>query len=85
MYEGGAWRLAEELPGPRKHPAGVNAGGVLYITGGGDPDDYRGALSEILSWEPETQSWLQAGNMAEGRRDHAVTAVPQSVVTQYCD
>ena len=81
--EGRAWREAGELPGARQALRGVSLGDRLFMTGGKDPSDSD--LTSVLVWQPDTESWLPAGNMAEGRRHHAVTAVSATFIRDHCD
>ena len=41
-------------------------------------------LSAILSWDPVSMSWQEAGRLAVPRADHAAVAVSHEVVTAYC-
>ena len=52
---------------------------VLYVTGGVDVADFN-----ILSWNPSTETWLQAGELARGRNTPAVVTVPSSVLSTQC-
>ena len=40
--------------------------------------------SAILSWDPVSMSWQEAGRLAVPRANHAAVAVPHEVVATYC-
>ena len=54
---------------------------VLYVTGCEDDDDY---LSSILSWNPSTESWQPAGDLAMARGWHGAVAVPSAILSSEC-
>ena len=79
-----AWREVEggELPQPRWGPRATLVGDILYVSGG---FDHNGdVLTSILSWNPVTESWQAAGDLAVARGDHAAVAVPASTVAKFC-
>ena len=53
-------------------------GDVLHVTGGYD-DDYN-ILTSILAWDPDTESWQDAGSLNVARDYHAVVVVPDSII-----
>ena len=69
---GGAWREVGALPSARSGLRGVNLEGIVYISGGWDGSSY---YSDILAWNPGTETWSQAGNMKEARSFHTFTEV----------
>ena len=74
------WREVEggELPSARWGPRATLVGDVLYLTGGYDfYNDYR---TSILSWDPVTESWQLAGDLAVAKHSHAAVAVPSSII-----
>ena len=52
---------------------------VLYVTGGVDVADFN-----ILSWNPSTETWQPAGELAKAREHHAAVAVPSSILSSEC-
>ena len=75
------WKEVEggELPSPRFGLQATLVGDILFITGGRDDDNNY--LTSILSWDPVTESWQAAGDLAVGRYEHAAVAVPDSLIT----
>ena len=65
---------------------------MLFLVGGYNYYDYdedEGTeevhlLSAILSWDPVSTTWQEAGRLAVPRADHAVVAVSHEVVAAYC-
>ena len=53
---------------------------ILYVTGG---DDFNHSTS-ILSWNPSTETWQTAGELAKARYGHAAVAVPSSILSSEC-
>ena len=88
------WREVEagRLPSPRMGSQATLVNGVLFLVGGYsyyDYDEDEGTeeidfLSAILSWDPVSMSWQEAGRLAVPRADHAAVAVSHEVVTAYC-
>ena len=80
VYSSGgfAWREVEggELPSPRSGLRAAMVGDVLHVTGGYDGND----LTSILAWDPDTESWQDAGELHVGRAFHAAVAVPDSII-----
>ena len=82
------------LPTPRRGLQSAVVDNIIFVTGGEDRDmiDYSAMVSpplttpltDILSWDPSTQSWRQAGNLAVGRFFHAAVAIPSSIVESEC-
>jgi len=85
-YTGGGsqleWRETGELPTPRSAPRAALVDNVIYVTGGED-DDGNG-ITAILSWDPSTESWQQAGNLILPRSQHAAVAIPSSIIETEC-
>ena len=87
IYTGGdrhlEWREVGtgHLPTPRNGLKSAGIGNHIYVTGGYDGDDY---FTEILRWDPLTESWEQAGNLAVERSWHAAVAVPSSIIESEC-
>ena len=71
------WREVEggELPQPRYGLRATLVGDILSVTGGQDDGYY---FTSILSWDPVTESWQAAGDLAVARHEHAAVAVPES-------
>ena len=67
-----------ELPSPRAGLRATLFGDILFVTGGyvGNNND----LTSILSWDPVTESWQSAGDLAVARYEHAVVAVPEWLI-----
>ena len=78
------WREVEsgQLPEPRFGLRAAMVDNVIYVTGG-NPFDYE-YLTSILSWDPLTESWQPAGNLAVGRHNHATVAIPSSIIESQC-
>ena len=49
---------------------------MLFVSGGYD----RGALTEILSWDPLQEKWNHAGDLKVARVLHAAVAIPSNAV-----
>ena len=82
VYSSGGlyWREVDggELPSPRTDPRAAMVGDVLHVTGG-----YENAnipLTSILAWDPDTESWQDAGELNVARDGHAAVAIPDSIV-----
>ena len=75
------WREVEtgQLPSPRLFLRATLVDNIIYVTGG--DESY---LTSILSWDPSTESWQPAGNLAVARADHAAVAVPSSILESDC-
>jgi len=94
VYSSGSqleWREVEggQLPSPRFGLRATLVNAVLYVSAGRDDvseggDDDDNDLTSILSWDPATESWQPAGDLAVGRADHAAVAVPASTIALYC-
>ena len=88
FYDGGSrleWREVEtgKLPSPTAHLRASLVDNIMYVTGGRVYDPYR-SLSAILSWDPSTESWRQAGNLAVARHQHAAVAIPSAIIESEC-
>ena len=82
VYSGGSqleWRevAGGQLPSPRYGLRASVVNKILFVTGGSNGFN---DLTSILSWDPVAESWQPAGDLAVGRYDHAVVAVPTSIV-----
>ena len=78
-FSGGLdWREVEggDLPSPRCRLRAAMVGDVLHVTGGYDGN----ILTSILAWDPDTESWQDAGELNVGRHFHAAVAVPDSII-----
>ena len=54
---------------------------ILYVTGGYDGDTYP---TSIYSWNPSTETWQTASELAVARKDHAAVAVPSVILSTEC-
>ena len=82
VYSSGGlhWREVEggELPSARSALRAAMVGDVLHVTGG-----YHGTfLTSILAWDPDTESWQDAGELNVGRHNHAAVAIPDYIKCQ---
>ena len=81
IYTGGSqfkWRESSQLPQIRH---GLRAATVE--TGGRDTDFFTnntGSFTSILSWNPSTEYWQEAGELEVARSYHAAVAVPSSII-----
>ena len=53
----------------------------IFVTGGWDGQSH---LTQILRWDPSTESWQHVGNFAVGRESHAAVAIPFSTIESEC-
>ena len=86
IYTGGRqleWMEVEsaQLPSPRSRLRAAMVDNIFYLSGG---FDHHNALTSILSWNPYTESWQPAGNLAVARYFHAAVAVPWSIIESEC-
>ena len=88
IYTGGVsqleWREVEtgNLPTPRDFLRAATVDNIIFVTGGWD---YAvSGLTSILSWDPSTESWQEAGNLKVGRYWHAAVAVSSSIIESEC-
>ena len=77
----GGWREAGQLPSPRSGLRAAKLGQVVHVSGGRDDGSF---LDSILSWDPDTESWSQAGVLTAARDSHGVTEVFLAAVEEYC-
>ena len=90
IYTGGVsqleWREVEtgQLPSPRRALRAATVDNIIYVTGGYNYDENVIVKTTILSWDPSTESWQQAGDLAVGRFLHAAVAVPSSIIESEC-
>ena len=90
-YTGGSrldWVEVEsgKLPSPRAGLKAATIGNALYVTGGLDfqSDAAYTVFSSILYWDQVLESWQKAGDLVEPRADHAVVAIPSSIIESEC-
>ena len=74
------WRESSQLPTSRGFLRAATVDNVIYVTGGLSYDFFK----TVLSWDPVSESWQQAGNLALGRYLHAAVAVPSSIIESEC-
>ena len=81
VYSSGGlhWRevAGGELPSARRMLRAAMVGDVLHVTGGYDYNNY---YTSILAWDPDTESWQDAGRLNVARSFHAAVAVPDSII-----
>ena len=86
VYSSGGFEWREvaggELPSPRSGLRAAMVGDVLHVTGG--VDDSNNVLTSILAWDPVSETWQQAGELAVKRAYHAAIAVPSSILSTEC-
>ena len=88
IYTGGVsqleWREVDSgnLPTPRYFLRAATVDNIILVSGG--YNDHGNTLTAILSWDPSTESWQEAGNLAVGRNMHAAVAVPLSIIESEC-
>ena len=81
-----AWTLhPNSLQNPRDALAAARVNGAVFVSGGLSvtPTNHQWH-TDILTWDPEHNSWSKVGDMATSRFGHAVTAVNYNVISQYC-
>merc|ERR1712218_205482 len=76
------WRETGQLDYARHGPRAAVVDNILYVTGGKNYDDDGQAniFNSILSWNPSTETWQQAGQLAEKKYLHAAVAIPSSIL-----
>ena len=88
IYTGGGsqleWREVEtgNLPTARYGLRATVIENHIYVAGGSDSQDHY--LTEILRWDPSTESWQKAGHFAVARHFHATVAIPSSIIESGC-
>jgi hypothetical protein len=86
--EGAQWVLrAGRLPSPLDALSGATLNNVFYVTGGGGSStSATGYFDTVLSWTEanEDHDWTKAGNMVTERFYHAVAAVPNTTMAEWC-
>jgi len=70
------------LPSPREFLRAATVDNIIYVSGG--RDYYGHTLTAILSWDPSSESWQEAGHLKVGRDRHAAVAVPSSIIESKC-
>jgi len=78
------WRETGQLPTVRWGLRAAVVDNVLYVTGGLEGDDDGIVLTSILAWDPVSETWQQAGELAVKRAYHAAIAVPSSILSTEC-
>jgi len=77
------WRPAANLPSPRFGLRAASLDNKVFLFGGSQAGNRSASyLNSILSYEPDTDTWQEAGTMTLPRRYHAVTVFPD--VSQLC-
>ena len=74
------WRETGQLPTARGFLRAATVDNIIYVTGGLSYDFFK----TVLSWDPVSESWQQAGNLALGRYLHAAVAIPSSIIESEC-
>ena len=89
IYTGGSqleWRDVEGGQLPNLPSLGLRAtlvDGVIFVTGGYH-DNTGSELTEVLSWDPLTESWKPAGDLKKWRHHHAAVAITSSILESEC-
>ena len=79
------WKETGKLLTPRYGLRAAVVDKVLYVTGGFEGDDDDGiVLTSILSWNPSTETWQQAGELSVKRAYHAAVAAPSAILSTEC-
>jgi len=81
------WRETGRLPTGRYQLRAAVIDNHIYVTGGQDYNyiaGYYNYLTEILRWDPSSESWQQVGNLGVGRDGHAALAIPSSIIESEC-
>merc|ERR1719341_1787164 len=76
------WRETGRLPTGRYQLRAAVIENHIYVTGG--QGDYNNYLTEILRWDPSSESWQQVGNLGQWRGGHAAVAIPSSIIESQC-
>merc|ERR1711971_1070805 len=76
------WRESSQLPAARIALRATTVNDIIYLTGG--EDEAWNAFTSILSWDPLTESWNEAGNLKMGRAYHAAVAITSSIIESEC-
>merc|ERR1719285_54631 len=76
----GAWREVAPLPAPREGLSGASIDGVFHVLGGWG--EYY--FSQILQFDPVTETWNQEGSCIYAGWNHGIAEVPQAAVEEYC-
>ena len=89
IFTGGSqleWREVEtgNLPTPRGALRASVVDNIIYVTGGYNTGNGGNVFTSILSWDPSTESWQQAGDLRVGRYNHAAVALPSSIIQPEC-
>ena len=79
-----AWVQVAALPSARYDVHGVTVGDVFYVTGGTSYIDSIHPRKSIVSYDPESDSWQEAGTMIMNRASHGATAVPLDAMKIFC-
>ena len=78
------WREVntEHLPTARQGLRATVIDNHIHVTGGFDSEANH--LTEILHWDPSTEYWRVAGNLAVARYAHTAVAIPSSIIESEC-
>ena len=80
VYSSGGlqWRevAGGDLPSARSALRAAMVGDALHVTGGVDGNSI---LTSILAWDPDTESWTAAGDLAVPRYLHAAVAITGTI------
>ena len=81
IFQGGEWREGNPLPSPRLGARAGILGGRMFLTGG-----RAGAtvLDEVVSFHPDTETWVTEEKLDTRMGYHAVTAIPLQDIHTYC-
>ena len=78
------WREVDtgHLPTARQGLRATVIDNHIFVTGGFDGESNH--LTEILHWDPSTESWRKSGNLTLARSHHAAVAIPSYIVESEC-
>ena len=79
-----AWVQVAALPSPRHVVYGVTIGNVFYITGGHLHSVTTVTTTSVVSYDPKSDSWQEAGTLSLPRAHHGTTAVPLDAMKTFC-
>ena len=83
IYTGGSelvWREVGGLPSKNRGLRAALVDNLIFVTGGNDGSWPVPLLNSISVWDPSTETWKHAGNLAEMRWEHAAIAIPSSMI-----
>ena len=82
IFQGGEWREGNPLPSPRYGARAGILGGRMFLTGGWGTGGL--ALDEVVSFHPDTETWVTEGKLDTVMFYHAVTDIPLQDIHTYC-